>query len=317
MPPIARVLSGVTAVVMLSAHAASQEFQRTFRSGTEIVTVTATVTDARGRPVSILKQEDFSVFEEGRRQEIALFALDDRTPMSLALLADTSGSMEDKIEDVIDAIEHFLERLTADDDMAILRFSTETELVAEGSGADRDRLSRAAARLRPAGGTALYDAALAGIARVLDGRHRKKVVILLTDGNDTASDARLDDIERIVRQSEVLLYAIGIGHGERGSFGHQPLGRADTVDAATLRRLAEPSGGRSWDLEAAHKGGRDLIDAAILEIAAELRQQYTLGYYPPADRRPGTFRRLRVETRVPEYRVRARAGYWIDASPPR
>lgn len=285
--------------------------QQTFRTGTEIVTVTATVTDRTGQAVTSLKKEDFRIFEEGAAQDIALFSLDTNAPISVALAIDVSGSMEDKLDDVEDAVNHFVRQLKAEDEVGVLTFNQRVEFVVSVAGGDRDRIPRALGQFRAGGGTALYDAVGEAVKGVSEGRHRKKVVIAITDGNDTASDTDRGSVEHIIRRSEVLVYALGIGHGSRGSFGHGWFGHPDRVDGSTLKRLAEPSGGRSWVLEGAHRGSVDLIDQAVNEIAAELRTQYTLGYYPPPGGRAGEFRRLRVETTNTAYKVRSRTGYWV------
>lgn len=303
-----RLRAVILGVLVAGAVLRAQDPPPVFKSGTELVYVTATVSDANGRPAPRLRREDFVVYENGERQEVAFFGLDDQTPISVALVVDTSGSMADKMDDVRDALEHFVDTVRDDDEITLFAFSNDVDVVAEGAGRDRARLRRAVERLRAAGGTALYDALAAGVERAMKGRHRKKVVILLSDGNDTSSDRRREDAATAVRQSEVLLYALGIGHGERGSFGHGALGRGDDVDGAMLTAMAEPSGGRAWILEAAHQRGVDLVDQAVKEITAELRQQYTLGYRPPASAGAGGFRSLRVEVPGRQYRVRARSG---------
>lgn len=294
--------------IVLLAPAAAQEQAPVFRSGTELAYITATVTDRNGRPVPQLRQADFTLYEDDVRQEIAFFGVDDQTPISVALVVDTSGSMSDKMDDVRDALEHFITTLRNEDEVTLFRFSGEVEQVADGTGADRARLRRAVEDLTPGGATALYDGVHAGVERAMDGRHRKKVVIVVSDGNDTASARSEADTAAAVKQSEVLLYALGIGHGARGSFGHSTVGRADQVDEEMLRSLAEPSGGRAWVLEGAHRGGVDLVDQAIKEIGVELRQQYTLGYYPPQNVAARSYRRLRVDVRGGQYQVRTRSG---------
>jgi len=296
------------ATLVLTAAVAAQEQTPVFRSGTELAYLTATVTDRDGRPAAQLRQEDFTLYEDDVRQDIAFFGVDDQTPISVVVVVDASGSMTDKMDDVHDALEHFMTTLRTDDEVSLFRFSDVVDLVAEGVGADRARLRRAVERLTPGGATALHDAIHAGVERAMEGRHRKKVVIVISDGNDTASDRSEDDAAAAVRQSEVLLYALGIGHGARGSYGHGALGRADEVDGRMLRSLAESSGGRAWVLEGAHRGGVDLVDQAITEIGVELRQQYTLGYYPKRSAADRSYLRLRVEVKDGQYRVRTRSG---------
>lgn len=297
-----------------------------FRSTTDLVNVWATVTDRAGRVVPTLTEEAFTLKEEGVAQKVTFFRSEDDTPISVAIVVDTSGSMTDKLADVQDALQHFTRLLRPADEVFLLRFSNDVEQLAAPE--DRDWLEQRIGRLRADGGTALFDAARQGAITVARGRHGKRVVLLITDGNDTTSRSSKRDAIDAVTRSEALLYAVGIGHGERGSFGHDVFGRGgghggatrgraadDSVDAGTLRDLAEPTGGRHYVLEQAHRAGRDLIDETVQEIAAELRHQYTLGYYPSAPSPDGKFRRLTVETSDRSLRVRARRGY-IPRPPP-
>lgn len=283
------------------------------RIDSDLVTLTATVTDSRGRYVANLKQSDFTIFEDGVRQDLAFFGTGDRVPVSLGIIFDTSGSMIDKIEGVQDAIEHFVKSVAAGDEIFLVRFSDTAEIVQDFTD-DRRRILRSVDQLEPQGGTALYDAIVLGLQRVAEGRHRKRALLLVTDGNDTASSVSLETALAAARKSEVTLYALGIGHGERGSFGHDPHGISaqvkDTVDMRVLRAFAEPTGGAAYFLENAHEGGRDRIDEAAAEVAAELKQQYTLGYRPSNKRRDGAFRQIKVELVDRSLRVRTKRGYY-------
>ena len=166
----------------------------------------------------------------------------------------------------------------------------------------------------------MYDAIIDGVDRLAHGTHPKQALLIISDGNDTNSRASRRDAECSVVRSESLVYALGIGDGSRGSFGHDVLSghgglgrwrapQSDAVDLGVLRDFAEPPGGRAYLLEDAHRDGRDLVDESIAEVASELRQQYTLGYYPklPPDDK---FRRVQVGVSNAGYRVRAREGYW-------
>lgn len=309
----------VLALFTLSLLLTGRPTAQTFRSTTALVNVSATVLDRGGRVMTGLRKEDFSLSEDGEPQEIAIFHADTDTPLSVALVVDTSGSMVDKMDNVHDALGHFVTLLRDDDDVFLVRFSDTVELVA--SADNRDRLHAQIARLYASGGTALFDGVEAGAEAVRRGRHPKRVVVLVTDGNDTTSRTSRRDAGDSVARAETLLYGVGIGHGERGSFGHglfgggqDPFGsprmHADRVDAGVLKDLAEPTGGRAYVLEQAHRDGRDLIDEAMQEIARELRQQYTLGYYPANTELDGKFRRISVETKDRSLKVRARRGYW-------
>ena len=305
------------AFVAMGAALVAQQPQpapQVFRTETEAAVVTVTAIDRQGRHVTDVRRDELRVSEDNAPQEIAQFDADAETPMSVVLVVDTSGSMVDKLEDVEDALRHFLDLTKPDDELTVLRFSDVVDVIA-AAGEDRARIRNALGRLRANGGTALYDAIVEGLEHARRGQHRKKALLVITDGNDTASMRDFGDARDAVRRSEVLVYALGIGHGSRGTFGHAPFGhdpsaRPDEVDLRTLRGLAEPSGGRAYRLEQAHRGGVDLVDQAVVEIARELRLQYTLVYYPTNTRKDGKFRRIKVETTRPGVTIRARAGYW-------
>lgn len=280
------------------------------RVDTELVTLTATVTDGRGRYVANLKQGDFTVYEDGVKQELAYFNTGDRVPVSLGIVFDTSGSMVDKIEGVSDAVEHFVKSVATGDEIFLVRFSDSAEIVQDFTD-DRRRILRAVERLEPRGSTALYDAILLGLQRVTQGMHRKRALLLLTDGNDTSSSVKFETAVASARKSEVIVYGLGIGHGERGSFGHDSRSQSDdAVDMRVLRALADATGGNAYFLENAHENGRDRVDEAAAEVAAELKQQYTLGYRPSNRRKDGAFRQIKVELADKSLRVRTKRGYY-------
>lgn len=283
------------------------------RINTDIVTLTATVTDKNGRYRADLKRGDFTVYENGAEQKLEYFNTGDRVPMSLGIVFDTSGSMEDKIEGVQDAVVHFVKSVTPGDEIFLVRFSDDAEIVQDFTD-DKKRILRVVQNLEPRGGTALYDAILLGLQKIADGKHRKRALLLLTDGNDTASSTNFQEITTLARKSEVIVYGLGIGHGEKGS-SHKGIfdGRIkDTVDMRTLRALADATGGNAYYLENAHEGGRDLVDEAAAEVAAELNQQYTLGYYPTDKKDNGAFRQITVEVKDKTLKVRTKRGYYYS-----
>ena len=288
------------------------------RIDTELVTLTATVTDARGRFRADLKQSDFTVYEDGVKQDLAYFSTGDRVPMSVGILFDTSGSMIDKIEGVEDAVRHFVQSVAPGDEIFLIRFSDNAELVQDFTD-DRQRILRAVEGLEPKGSTALYEAVLLGLQKVNTGKHRKRALLLVTDGKDTASRVKFKDVEMVARKSEVVIYALGIGHGEKGSFGHDLggiFGRQDKdeIDMRVLNGFADATGGRAFYLENAHAGGRDLVDEAAAEVANELKQQYTLGYRPTNKRHDGMFHQIKVELNDRSLRVRTKGGYYAAQS---
>lgn len=284
--------------------------EQVIRIDTEIVTLTATVTDKNGRYRADLKQGDFTVYEDGARQELAYFNKGDRVPMSLGIIFDTSGSMEDKIDGVRHAVEHFVKSVATGDEIFLVRFSDDAEIVQDFTD-DRGRILRAVESLNPRGSTVLYDAIALGLQKVSQGKHKKRALLLLTDGNDNVSSIDLQVALSLARKAEVIVYALGIGHGERGNVHLGIPGQLkDTVDMRVLRSFAEVTGGNAYFLENAHEGGRDRINEAAEEVAAELKQQYTLGYYPTNQKRDGGFRQIAVEVKDKSLRVRTKRGYY-------
>lgn len=278
---------------------------------TEIVTLTATVLDKNGRPRTDLKRDDFQIYEDGSLQKLEYFNTGDRIPMSLGIIFDTSGSMEDKIEGVQDAVEHFVKSVAPGDEIFLVRFSDDADIVQDFTD-DKTRILRTIQNLEPRGGTALYDAVLLGLQKIGESKHRKRALLLLTDGNDNQSSVKFEDILALARKSEVIIYGLGIGHGEKGSVHHGIFDSQvkDTVDMKTLRALADATGGNAYYLENAHEGGRDRIDESAAEIAAELKQQYTLGYYPTNQKKDGGFRQIVIELKDKSLKVRTKRGYY-------
>ena len=304
-------MAGLLIPLLFCVLAAAQQQDQiaTFKAEASLVSLSATVTDSTGRAIAGLSKDDFEVLEDGVRQEVKVFHNDEKVPVSIGILFDTSGSMVDKIDDVQDAVVHFAETTNREDDIFLIRFSASVEMRLD-STSDRDRIKRAVRSLEPVGSTALYDAIVEGLERLQASRQKKKALLLITDGRDTSSQATLQDAIGAAKQSEAIIYALGIGHGERGSFGHLFGRNLDTVDIEVLRQLAQATGGTAVLLEGQHKkGGVDQVDAAALAVSAELRNQYTLAYTPTNRAKDGTYRRIVIRTRSPDYTVRTRAGY--------
>lgn len=191
-----------------------------FKSGVELVNVTATVTDKNGRFVPGLRQEDFAIYEDNERQEITHFS-NERVPVSLGIVLDTSGSMAgEKLDHALSAIDRFLGTLLdPTDEIFVYRFSNFPELLQDWT-TDRTRLSRVVRRITAGGGTAMYDTLAEAVPMAQTGQNRKKAVVLISDGNDTSSDTNLSAVKQIIHETEVMVYAIGIdGQGEATSFG--------------------------------------------------------------------------------------------------
>lgn len=193
-----------------------------FRSGVDLINVTATVSDTSGRFVPELQQDDFVVYEDGRPQAITYFSAE-RVPVSLGLVLDTSGSMAgEKIDDAKSALDRFVyDLLDERDEVFLYRFSDHPVFV-QGWTSDRALLSRAIGRVSPNGGTAMYDAVLEALPLAATGRHAKKALVVISDGNDTSSIATLNEVRERLRQSDVLVYAVGIDGDSLDQFRRTP-----------------------------------------------------------------------------------------------
>ena len=188
----------------------SSRDQFRFRTGVDLINVTATVTDANGRFVSGLTKDDFRIYQDDRQQVITHFS-SERVPVSLGILLDTSGSMSgEKMSAAKAALNRFLlDLLHEEDEVFLYKFDRTPQLVHEWT-TERHRVSRALDRLQAAGGTALYDALAEAVPLALAGRHRKKALVVISDGNDTTSRIAIEELKAQIRETEILVYAIGI-----------------------------------------------------------------------------------------------------------
>ena len=333
-------MAAITAAAALSAQQKPQEPGFSFRTSASLVNVTVTVSDENGRFVSGLRKEDFAVFEDGKPVTVTHFD-SERVPVSLGLVMDTSGSMAgEKMVAAKSAVERFLfGLLDQKDEVFLYQFESQATLVQDWT-TDRRSVSNALARIRANGGTALYDAAAESVPMAQSGSQRKKAVVIISDGNDTSSQIDVAAVQQLIRETEVLVYAIGIDGGGGRSTGsrsqgtynppakipipspfpgrkppvytppiQQPPQRAsrsasnDSVDEAALRNITDDSGGRTEIVSSA----RDL-DAATSAIADELSKQYFIGYAPNAAK-DGRWHTIEVRLKRGTYHVRARRGY--------
>jgi Ca-activated chloride channel family protein len=322
----------------------------TFHTGVELVNVTATVTDRGGRFVRGLSQDDFRVFDDGRPQAISHFSAE-RVAVSIGIVIDTSASMDgEKMEAARDALDRFLTQLLDPaDEVFLYRFDNHPALV-EGWTRDKQRISDAVRAIQPRGGTALYDAVAEAVQMAQHGRNQKKAVLIISDGNDTSSQTDAVALREIIRQTDVLVYAIGIDSGASGRMriGYQtvqypparpprfpfpfPFPRPGKPPTKPGPPAPQPPGSRGTiDDERVNapalrsitdaSGGRTEIvrfprdlDPATAGIADELSRQYYLGYAAP-NGHDGRWHDIHVEVTNPSYVVRARQGYVARADP--
>ena len=325
------------AAAFIAAAAVSLAAQDGFKlkSKVELINVTATVSDDSGRFVAGLHQNDFTVYEDNEKQDIRFFSAD-RVPVSLGILLDTSGSMTpDKMDAAKAAINRFTqELLEPEDELFLMSFSRSSHLLQDWT-TDRRLITRAMNRIQADGGTAMYDAIADALPIAAGGKHEKKAILLISDGNDRNSTMAVNELRQAIRESEIMVYALGVDAESRSFIqrpGRQPSpppipfpipmprGRGrfpqiifggpsgpqsmdEHVNADALRRITDDTGGRT---EIVH-GFKDL-DQATERIADELSKQYYLGY---SSTRPkdGRWHSIRVDMKDRKMTVRARRGY--------
>src|SRR3954453_4336609 len=205
-----------SAGVLLSAQAQNPPPQQSdpqsfkFRTGVELINVNATVTDQTGRFVSGLSKDDFRVYDDEQLQNVTHFNAE-RVPASLGIVLDTSGSMEgEKMYAARQALDRFLfQLLDPEDEVFLYRFDNNPELV-EGWTRDKRRISESLGRIQPRGGTALYDTVAEAVHLAQQGKNRKKAVLIISDGNDTSSRTDVFAVKQLIRETEGLVYPIGM-----------------------------------------------------------------------------------------------------------
>jgi Ca-activated chloride channel family protein len=304
-----------TFILLFLTVAAAFAAQDTLRVDVRLVNIYATVIDSNGRYVGGMKKEDFRVEEDGKPQELTYFSHNEDTPVSIGILFDKSGSMLSKLDTAANAVDRFAKTLHKDDDIFLLAFDSYNYLLQDFTS-DRTKLTKALRMIDASGGTALYDALGAGLEKVRLGTHQKRAILLITDGQDNHSEATFNDIRQEIRESELLVYALGISPEPVNSLSQAnvspgprpPYGGRDTVDMGVLKVLGADSGGRAYLVaENMMSGKNGQFDRILSQIAEELRNQYTLAYYAHHGD-DGQFHSINVRARY-GYSVRARPGY--------
>jgi len=266
----------------------------------DLVVLHATVRDRKGRFVSDLREQDFEVYEDGARQSIRLFRHED-IPVTVGLVIDHSGSMRQKLSDVIAAARTFVQSSNPDDEMFVVNFNEQVSLGLPATirfTNRSDELERAILKTPATGQTALYEAAGEALERLQTGSRDKKVLIIISDGGDNASARSLAQVLQAAGQSSALVYTIGIYHEENPDRNPE-----------VLRRLALATGG-----EAFFPSRIDEVVEICKHIARDIRNQYTIGYVPARAAEPGAYRSTRVVAAAAGHGklfVRARAGYVV------
>jgi len=285
-------------VAVVTIVVCAQQPPPTFHSDSrELVVLPVTVTDKHGQLVTDLSRDRFTVFDNGRRQDVNLFSSED-TPVTIGLVIDNSASMRSKVGEVIAAALAFENASNPHDELFTLVFDDDVrDPLADRSISTTDTaaLQAALSKLVPDGRTALYDGLIAGLTRAAEGARARKVLVLISDGGDNASHATQADVLAKARAANITIYTIGV-------FDRND----EDANPGILKALAEATGGERF---LPHSAGP--LISACAHIAREIRSGYTIGYVPPD--RDGAFHRVRVQVEADAGRkliVRTRPGYF-------
>ena len=309
MSPGLRLAVAVGCVAALSAFAAERttaQPERPIRVGVDVVTLSVTATDRSQRYVPDLNREDFVVTENGVPQDLTFFARAG-VPLALALLIDTSASMEQSLAIAQDAAIGFVRQIGSTDLATIIDFDSNVQ-TAQGLTSDQQALEAAIRRTAADGSTALYNAVyialkeLAKLPRDEPRMPRRRAIIVLSDGEDTSSLVSFDELLDLASRSDTVIYTIGLGRPVPATT------RTDRDGQFVLRRLAQQTGGRAFFPQHI----KDLA-AVYSDIRDELSSQYSLAYESSSAQRDGQWRRIAVRVRRPDVGVRTRPGYFAPS----
>ena len=286
----------------LPAGAQQQTQPPAFRAGVDVVSLNVTVTDLETRFVTDLEPENFTVYEDGVRQEINFFART-QLPIALALLIDTSASMDDEMATAQEAAIGFAQRLGPDDLAEIIDFDSRVDVL-QGFTNDIDELESAIRRTSAGGSTSLYNALYISLkdltrAPLREADVRREAIIVLSDGEDTSSLVSFEEVLELAKRSETAIYSIGLqAEDRRARTGFR---EADFV----LRQLAQETGGRAFFPDDVGE-----LPDIYRQISDELSSQYSVGYISANPLRNGQWRRIVVQVDRQGATARTKQGYY-------
>jgi Ca-activated chloride channel family protein len=266
----------------------------------DLVDLLVSVADRKGKFITNLKKEDFRVYEDDRLQTITNFSTETDLPLTIALLVDTSGSIRDKLKfEQEAAIEFFYSTLRRQKDKAlVISFDSGVDLLQDFTD-DPEILADAVRKIRAGGGTSLYDAIYLASTEKLATEQGRKVMIVISDGDDNSSRTSIDDALQVAQKHNVAIY--GISTKSSAYFGSNEQERGDR----TLRRFSEDTGGKPFFPLKIQE-----LAVSFQDIGQELRSQYRIAYRTANAKADGSYRKVRVEVNNRNYRAKTRAGYY-------
>jgi Ca-activated chloride channel family protein len=276
------------------------------RVNTTLVVIPVTVTDASNRFVLGLEKQNFSIFEDGVRQSISQFATED-APLSVGLLVDTSGSMGMKLGTSRQAVSEILRILNKDDEAFLIEFSDRAELAVPFTR-DFTAIEEKLGSVESQGLTALLDSIDMGVKEMKKASNPRKALLIISDGGDNNSRYTARQIEDLVREADVQIYAMGVFE----PFSNLALSEPELSGPGLLAEVSEQTGGRTFPARSF-----SALPAVARKIAIELRNQYVLAYSPTKHERDGKYRKVEVKLTAPQglftLKARWRLGYYAPA----
>ena len=285
----------------VAATALAAQGQR-IRSGVELVSLNVTATDGGGKYVTDLNEEEFEVYEDGARQKLTFFSRTQQ-PIALALLLDTSASMDERMGIAQEAAIGFARQLHKDDQAEVIDFDSQVRIL-QGFTNDAATLEKAIRQTSPNGSTSLYNAIYISLKELKKVKAtaasdiRRQAIVLLSDGDDTSSLIEFDEVLDLAKRSETAIYSIGLRQGE--------IGRREFKEAEfVLKQLATETGGRAYFVNDARE-----LPKIYQAIWDELSSQYSLAYSSTNPKRDGAWRRIQVRLARPGTTTRTKSGYY-------
>ncbi len=317
------VLMRFPGVLLVAALLAAQDVP-TIKVDVDIVNILFSVRDKRGGLVGNLEKGDFDLLEDGKQQDVKYFARETDLPLTIGLLVDVSASQMNLIDIEKDAASRFFEQVLRKQDLAFLiSFGSEAELLQDytssprllRSGLDGLHVNSSVGGLQPGPvptvnhpkGTILYDAVYLAAHDQLHGQVGRKVLVLITDGEDQGSTYKIQQAIEAAQKADAIIY--GFYYVDRQFYYGNGLTFGGTSDSY-LKRMAEETGGRVF-----HIDRKNTLQDAFRELQDEMRSQYSIGYSPSNPTKDGSFRRIDIKPSNKDLKVQARKGYYATRQP--
>jgi Ca-activated chloride channel family protein len=300
------LLAAALAGALVSAEQQPPSPPQVFKSGVDVVALTVTVTDAQHRYVTDLDEADFSLLEDGVKQDLLYFGKSN-LPIALSLLIDTSASMEERLLVAQNAAVGFAQRIRDQDLAQVVDFDSRVEIVQKFTN-DKAALESAIRSTSSGGSTSLYNAIYIALRESTKVRARtsedvrREAIVVLSDGEDTTSLVSFEEVMELAKRSETSIYTIGLQ--PRDATFQKGFREAEFV----LRQLAQETGGRSFFVQKAEE-----LSGVYGQIADELSSQYSVGYASKNSKRDGAWRKINVQVARSNVTTRTRRGYYAPS----